>query len=268
MQYSSDIKISQQLIKTNEDWPVWDMPDSNSVFEMVKMVTPYVRFLHPDIVGAVVEDNNKNRVVWNEKLIIRNINPNYYIWDKSSCAFPGIRRYAGKKEMAFFHNKQSLNIPEALCLDDNTFPRQIWSFVLRGKATQKFGPKQYALAHLADHKDYKSKIYEEFDKTGNGDPPDKFYGLFSCVSNTVYMPTNLIKLTDFNLETRLLLLNKAQNLYASVCNILPPSLLVKQPSSPAWQIDNFNWAELVGAGSSLKSFFEFRTNTINSLLDI
>ncbi len=44
---------------------------------MVRMVTPYIRFLHPDIVGAVVEDNERNRTTWRKKLISRSIDPDF-----------------------------------------------------------------------------------------------------------------------------------------------------------------------------------------------
>ncbi len=256
---------SRQRIKAAGGWPEWELPLPDAILKMVRVVTPYVRFLHPDIVGAIVENNEKNRFAWRKKLISRGIDPDYYLWEKSSCTFPGIRRYTGSKEIAYYRKQitqDNFQVSDALCLDDNSFPKHLWSFLFRGKVFQNFGPEGYSLAHLADHKDYKNRRDEEFEIIGEA--PEKLYGLYSSASNTAYMPSNLLKLTDFNSETRLLLLNKAQDLYGKICNILPPSLRVKQPA-PEWNLGDFEWADPVGAGASLDSFFEFRFNAINVL---
>ena len=254
----------RQRLTATVGWPEWELPATDTVLPMVTMITPYIRFLHPDIVGAVVEDNEKNRASWRKKLINRGINPDFYLWERSSCAFPGIRRHTGSKEIAFFRKQieqDNFAVQDAFSLDDNSFPKHIWSFIFRGKVFQNVGPSGYSLAHLADHKDYKNRRNEEFDFVGEA--PSKLYGLYSSASNTAYMPTNLLKLTDFNSEVRLLLLNKAQDLYGGICNILPPSLRVKQQTRE-WNISNFDWADPVDTATSLGSFFEFRFNIIDS----
>ena len=259
------LQQTRQRIEATGDWPEWERPSSETVLKMVRMITPYIRFLHPDIVNAIVEDNEKNRASWCTKLINRGIDPNFYLWEKSSCAFPGIRRYTGSKEIAFYRKQirqDNFEAPNALCLDDNSFPKHIWSFLFRGKVFQNFGPTEYSLAHLADHKDYKNRKDEEFEIIGEA--PEKLYGLYSSASNTVFMPRNLLKLTDFNSEARLLLLNKAQDLYGGICNILPPAFRVRELPTD-WKISNFEWAAPEGAGACLDSFLAFRSNTIDSL---
>lgn len=256
----------RKRVKTSGDWPTWDMPAAETVLALTKMITPYVRFFHPNIVQQVVEDNERNRQQWRKKLVSRNIDPDYYLWDKSSCAFPGIRRYTGSKEIAHYRNllgQVELGISDALRLDDNSFPKHIWSFIFRGKVFQNFGPVGYSLAHLADHKDYKNRREEEFEATGI--TPEKLYGLYSCASNTVYMPTTLLKLTDFNAQARLLLLHKAQSLYGTFCSLLPPTFRLKSQNSDDWHVDNFDWCEPIGAGATLDSFFQFRAEVIDSL---
>ncbi|MDR0828163.1 MAG: hypothetical protein LBN33_09885 [Desulfovibrio sp.] len=256
----------KKRVKTTGDWPTWDTPSSDTVLALTKMVTPYVRFLHPSVVEQVVEDNERNRQQWREKLISKSIDPDYYLWDKSSCAFPGIRRYTGSKEIAHYRNQlgqPELEIPDAFRLDDNSFPKHIWSFIFRGKVFQNFGPEGYSLAHLADHKDYKNRRDDEFDAAGV--TPGKLYGLYSCTSNTIYMPTTLLKLTDFNKQARLLLLHKAQSLYGKFCNLLPPAFQLKPQSLHDWHVDNFDWCEPVGANAALDGFFQFRSATIDSL---
>ncbi len=256
----------KKRVKASGNWPAWDMPAAETILTMTKMVTPYVRFLHPNIVQQVVEDNERNRQQWRKKLISKNIDPDYYLWSKSSCAFPGIRRYMGSKEIAYYRNQLGqieLEIPNALRLDDNSYPKHIWSFIYRGKAFQNFGPEGYSLAHLADHKDYKNRRDEEFETLDI--TPEKLYGLYSCVSNTVYMPTALLKLTDFNTQARFLLMHKAQSLYGEFCNLLPPVFQLKPQSLHDWHVDNFDWCEPVGVDVALDSFFQFRAEIIDSL---
>lgn len=261
---SHTIYKSQEQIKIHKSWPTWDIPNPDVVLKMVKLITPYIRFLHPDIIDAIVKDNEKNKKIWHKKLINHDINPDFYLWEKSSCTFPGIRRYAGSSEIASYRKQAVQDIPsskDALRIDDNSFPKQIWSFIFRGKHFQNYGPSGYSLAHLADHKDYKNRRDKEFEVIGK--VPEKLYGLFTCASNIVYIPTSLIKPTDFSSEIRLLLLNKAQNLYGKICNIIPPNLRIKK-TSPEWDINNFDWAEPVGTKTYLNNFFDFRYSKMES----
>ena len=258
--------VAKKRVKIPGDWPSWDMPAAETVLAITRMVIPYVRFLHPRVVEQVVQDNERNRLQWRKKLASRGIEPDYYLWKKSSCAFPGIRRYAGSKEIAYYRKQlgqYELDIPDALRLDDNSFPKHIWSFIFRGKVFQNFGPAGYSLAHLADHKDYKNRRSNEFESIGK--VQEKLYGLYSCASNTAYMPTTLLKLTDFNIQVRLLLLHKAQSLYGDFCNLLPSVFQLKPSDSSEWHVDNFAWRAPVGEGADLESFFLFRSETINAL---
>ncbi len=52
------------------------------------------------------------------------------------------------------------------------------------------------------------------------------FGLYTCPSNTVYIPLSLIKPTDFVGTIRALLIRRAQQLYGEFCNILPPFLRI------------------------------------------
>lgn len=181
-------------------WPTWDQPGTAEVLALARATTPFVRFLSPDIVRFVVEDNEKYRDEWTEELQARKIDPAAYLWERSSCAFPGVRRYAGSREIAAhrghvqLEERQSVN---ALVLDDNDYPKQIWSFVFRGAQFSKFGPLGYALAHLADHKEHGNRYKTDFEviEVGKSTPP--LFGLYTCLSNTVYTPLSLIKPTDF-----------------------------------------------------------------------
>ena len=145
---------SPQLKKKMSDWPVWDVPDEADIFRLAQALTPFIRFLHPDIIKAITEDNELMRAEWSAKLFEVGIDPEIYLWANSPCGFPGIRRYAGSQEIAEYRGKatnQSRSLHQALELDDNDSPKHLWSFIFRGKKFQKFGPTGYSLAHLADH---------------------------------------------------------------------------------------------------------------------
>lgn len=77
------------------------------------------------------------------------------------------------------------------------------------------------------------------------------------------MPDNLLKLTEFNPPARLLLLNKAQELYGDVCNIVPPDFEAK-PQQGKWAVDEFKWAEPVKVkdGSAVQDFLRFREEVV------
>lgn len=251
------------------EWPEWPQPDEGALLTLAKSLTPFVRFLHPDIVAAVVDDNEKRRESWGSQLRKCGIDPTIYLWDRSPCVFPGVRRYAGSKEIAQFrgHTGEKDHQPEtALRLDDNDFPKQLWSFVFRGKPFQKFGPDGYALAHLADHKEHNNRWAAEFELPGGAAPPTLFFGLYTSAANTVYVPVNFLKPTDFSDTMRTVLQRKAQNLYGDCCTVAPPPLLVKGAPAPEWEIDRFRWSDPVGTVENVGDFLEYRVRTIDALL--
>ena len=252
-------------------WPTWDQPGTAEVLALARATTPFVRFLSPYIVRSVVEDNEKYRDEWTEALQARQIDPAAYLWERSSCAFPGVRRYAGGREIAAhrghvqLEERRSVN---ALVLDDNDYPKQIWSFVFRGAQFSKFGPSGYALAHLADHKEHGNRYKTDFEviEVGKSTPP--LFGLYTCLSNTVYTPLSLIKPTDFVGTIRSLLIRRAQQLYGEVCQILPPFLRVPDAPSAEWNVNEFKWADPVGTTQHMQSFLAFRRDRIRKLIDM
>ena len=46
-----------------KDWPRWDRPKDEDILQLAKVLTPLVKFLHPDIVAAVAKDNR-----WHQNL--------------------------------------------------------------------------------------------------------------------------------------------------------------------------------------------------------
>lgn len=252
---------------SKDAWPTWDTPSNELVLALAQSIVPFVRFLHPDIVREVVADNQKHRADWINALNDRDIDPAPYLWDKSPCAFPGVRRYAGGLEIAIVRKRASAGdtqVEKALKLDDNDYPKQLWSFVFRGAPFSKFGPDSYSLAHLADHKVHGNRYRDDFEVLDNA---HTLHGLFTCPSNTVYIPRNLIKPTDFEGTLRSLLLRRAQVLYGEFCNIFPPFLRMSQDCSPEWNQSAFKWAEPVGSTKHIQAFLEFRKTRLNKLFE-
>ncbi len=254
--------------KSVSAWPEWTLPTKGDLLQLARITVPYVRFLHPDIVRAVVEDNEIHREEWATSLQRRGVDPSLYVWEKSSCAFPGVRRYAGSTEIAQYRRRlATLEGPEdALVLDDNHYPKTVWSFVLRGKRFQNQGPNGYALAHLADHKQYKNRAQEEFDVLEETTTFPALFGLYTSVTNTVYTPVGLIRPTDFALPLRNLIQRQSMHLYGSFCNLLPPHLSIRTPESGAWSLDAFDWSEPVGTMDHVPAFLDYRNQEMEKLL--
>jgi len=248
-------------------WPTWLQPTEAEALLLAKIVMPYVRFLNPEIVAAIVEDNELYRKEWSNELKARGINPEAYLWERSACAFPGVRRYAGSYEIALYrgHAKNdNTKIEQALRLDDNDCPKHIWSFTFRGKPFQKHGPQGYALAHLADHKSHDNRFKLDFDVV-DGRSQSELFGLYSCPTNVVFIPTSMIKPTDFGVQLRNLLLRRAEYLYGAHCSVLPEWLRVRPAPSDAWALEEFTWADPVGNTMGIKGFLDYRGKLLNGL---
>jgi hypothetical protein len=275
----SGITISKQttlnkkrhLIKTNNqsNWPTWELPTEDEIYHLAQITTKYIRFLDPKIIFAITEDNKNHYDEYRDLLFKNNVNPDLYLWEMSPCCFPGIRRYAGSKEIAYFRKRIEMKkneISNALKLDDNDFPKQIWSFIFRAKQFGKFGPDAYSLAHLFDHKESKNRMEEELEFTNENNYSEPYYGLYTCPSNTIYIPNSLLKPTDFNLILRRLLFQKAESLYKDYCNILPPFIKVPKYENEKWNINNFKWGECVGNINNINIFLNYRNNFMKSFI--
>jgi hypothetical protein len=250
------------------EWPDWPAPAAEDVLTLAKITAPYVRFPHPDIVRLLVEDNERRRASWAERLAALSIDPSLYLWARCACAFPGVRRYSGSTEIATYRKRvDSAAQPDnALRLDDNDFPKHLWSFTFRGRPFQKQGPSGYSLAHLADHKIYKNRGRDEFDGT-EGDAgalaERANFGLYTSAANTVFIPTGLIRPTDFAFPLRNLIQRRAAELYGGICNLLPPPLAIREAESTDWALANFGWAEPVGTTAHIDAFLDFRRRQID-----
>ena len=253
---------------SDSEWPTWELPTEEDSYQLAKVTTKYIKFLNPEIVSRIVKENEKLASTYYFKLKSKGIDPELYIWEKNSCCFPGVRRYAGSSEIAAHRKRMEISsIEDAIALDDNDYPKQIWSFIFRDKQFSKYGPAGYSLAHLIDHKKDKNRMGEEFTFSDNHVFGKPFYGLYTCASNSVYIPNNLMKPTDFNGAIRNLLVRKAEALYGNYCNLVPSYVKAKENYDSKWNIDNFEWADPVGSIENLDDFFLFRDKRMNEIFE-
>jgi len=251
------------------DWPSWPTPSDEDLRELARAMTPFVRFLDPGIVYAVVEDNRRMGADWSSRFEALGIDPAIYRWEGSPCVFPGVRRYAGSTEIAVFRQRATADeVPQqCLALDDNDYPKHLWAFAFTGKPFRKRGPDDYQLAHLFDHKEHGNRWHEELDIPPDAKEPVLPYGLFTSAANSAYVPGAFLRPTDFSPRLRSLIQRRALQLYGNICRIVPPPLLVKPCEHQNWSLDNFQWSTPVGGMDNVPGFLEFRRERLGELFD-
>lgn len=249
-------------------WPVWSLPSEDDQLLLAKALLPFVKLLSPDIVAAVVADNNRNRDLWSEQFAEVGISLDSYLWDDAPVTFPGVRRHVGGKEVVDFRTRGKLATGEnALCLDDNSYPKQVWSFALRNAPFPMNNPPGYSLAHILDHKDFATRNADELLGHLPSAEKNRYAGLYTSCVNAVYVPTNFIKPTDHNSRIRLLLMQIVDRYYSSVCKPLPENLSLNLENiSKEWRLDNFPKPQVVGNLAYVQAFLDFRNMKINELV--
>lgn len=120
------------------DWPTWDLPSDEEQLVLARAIIPYIKIISPAIVEKIVEDNNRNLEAWKEGFEQIGVRSDIYLWPDTPVTFPGIRRHVGATETSLFRSGPKVSIGEnALYLDDNSYPKEIWSFALRNKMFSK-----------------------------------------------------------------------------------------------------------------------------------
>ena len=256
--------------KKRESWPHWQTPEDKELLVLAKTLLPHIKILDPEIVRLVAKENNKYLDRWTEALNQLGIKADIYLWRNSPVTFPGIRRHSGTKEVSDFgKNPKTAKGDNALAIDDNSFPKELWSFALRNCKYDKTNPPNFSLAHILDHKDYKSRNGEELIGFQKTDDKHLFAGLFTSRANTIWVPNNLLKPTDHKGNLRLLLIQIINKYYSSVCNVLPHNLSFNLTNiHNDWELENFTEPTIVGNIEFAKNFLSYRNNIICERLRI
>lgn len=246
---------------SNRAWPAWARPRERELLEIVSYLTPYVRFLAPEIVAGLVQDNEQRRQQWTRFMADRGLDIGPYLWPKSSCAFPGLRSRSEPGE-TIPPGPGPENGPAVPLTDDNQYPKLLWSFLLRGASSDYLGPEGYVLVRLMDQNGPGQWTnFLALSPAGQSLVANP-HGLFTCASNLVYLPYNFLNLLDADLRIRLLLLHKAQELYGAFCHLAPPPLHLK-PLDQSWSPYRFSWSPGEGGLDYLRLFLAYRQEQMN-----
>lgn len=162
-------------------------------FEICAILAQLAYHIHPTIVEQIQARNSEEfetfRTLFHDRIDVSN-----YLFDGSACVFPGVRRYvAGQGK------RQSHNPGYQAIIDDNTFPRHIWSFLANGKIYsgpnwRKTGRNEFELAHIFTHKESELELEKAF--FGVIQPDLYPYSDFTCACNVVLLPKGMVRPTD------------------------------------------------------------------------
>jgi len=151
--------------------------------------------IHPEIVKRIAEANISFK---NEfKTICKEVDAEIFFYEGSDCVFPGVRRCINKEKKGKWKN--NIYSKDNMILNDNTFPRHIWTFLsmnkqYNGDSWKKSKLNQFELAHIFGNKVDEKKLEKKvFNQYNDAKLP---YALFTSASNVVLIPNGLLKPTD------------------------------------------------------------------------
>jgi hypothetical protein len=125
--------------------------------EVATAIAKVAYFVSPKVVQRITELNCTWRAEFKANFGSRLDDVSAYFYSDSACVFPGVRRpstEAERKLKKFRYDETAKAI-----LDDNSFPRQVWSFLCTGKKHshggqhwKKSGLGRFELAHVLPQK--------------------------------------------------------------------------------------------------------------------
>lgn len=166
-------------------------------------------FLHPDIVSKIQECNRESKEEF-EKILKKSIQDeevvgrlmDKYLFDGSDCVFPFTRRHIGDEgHINGRYDRLKYYTREWAIIDDNEFPRHIWTFLLidrcfNGEKWKNSGASNFELAHVFNHKrNGDTTAMDEFFRVPHEDFHKVQY-LFTSAANVVMIPKGMAKPTD------------------------------------------------------------------------
>ena len=162
-------------------------------YDICKILTQLCYHIHPRIIRRIQEDNERQYEFF-ENLFSDYINIEDYLFAGSACVFPGVRRYVGGQG-----NKKQYNKEYKAIIDDNTFPRHLWCFLVNNKTYngpnwKESGLNQYELAHIFTHKKSELEFEKEFFRKFNNQIHP--HGDFTCACNIIILPKGTVRPTD------------------------------------------------------------------------
>lgn len=233
--------------------------------DIVRALAKTAYHVHPAIVQFVQQANQIYKqefmTICPEGLDIRD-----YFYPGSACIFPGVRRSVGR---LLNHQRRKYVPNEGGIIDDNIFPRHLFSFLGAGKSYnsglwKQTGLNKFELAHIFSHKAEASPV-ERLYFTDVNELPNP-YGLFTCVSNVVLIPKGLAKPTDGLPAVMLVFFKRHIELYGE--GILPRTSGLREDFVPNWY-GTLEWNDPVlprSWKSRLEGLLQYRRRRLSELL--
>ncbi len=220
--------------------------------------------IHPNIIGYICSQNN-NDYGYFKQLFGNLIDLDNFLFPGSACVFPGVIRYVRGKGKKKKYNKSYKAI-----IDDNTFPRHIWCFLVNGKTYN--GPNwketkldEFELAHIFTHKssefEFERQAFSQFDE--NHIP----YGEFTCAANVVLLPKGTVRPTDNSVIIKSVFYKRFIDLYGE--NILGGRKGFNERIVPEWY-KNLEWNEPflpIDWKKNIKNLMEYRKKRITEIIE-
>jgi len=162
-------------------------------FDICKILAQLCYHIHPKIIHRIQAENEKEYDYFCN-LFSSIIDIESYLFKGSACIFPGVRRYVSGKG-----KKKQYNEKYRAIIDDNTFPRHLWCFLVNNKTYngpnwKESGLNQYELAHIFTHKQTELELEKDFFK--EFDCKIQPHGDFTCACNIVLLPKGTVRPTD------------------------------------------------------------------------
>ncbi len=154
--------------------------------------------IHPQIVKYITEKNIEFKVEF-ENFCNKKLDTSSFFYEKSDCIFPGLRRAINSEKDEIIQWKRKVNFQDGTILDDNEYPRHLWTYLTIQKCYS--GPNwkeselnQFELAHIFNHKSSEMELEKKVFKNFNS--KIKPYAHFTSSSNVVLIPNGIVKPTD------------------------------------------------------------------------
>jgi hypothetical protein len=183
---------------------------SDHEFEIAKILSSLCYHIHPDIINVIQLQNQKDFPFF-EKIFAGRVPIACYLYPGSACVFPGVKRYvSGQGE------KRKYNESYQAIIDDNVFPRHLWSYLATGNgysgpSWKSSGLSDFELAHVFTHKESELKVESSFfDFIEESLLP---YGDFTCACNVVLLPKGCFRPTDTSLAIKSVFYKRYIDLY-------------------------------------------------------
>ena len=233
-------------------------------YDICKILSQLCYHIHPKIIHHIQEKNKKEYGFF-KNLFSGGIDIENYLFDGSACVFPGVRRYISGQGQKNQYNKEYKAI-----IDDNTFPRHLWCFLVNNKTYngpnwKESGLNQYELAHIFTHKqtelEFETIFFNKFDSQIHP------HGDFTCACNIVLLPKGTVRPTDNSQVIKSIFYKRYIDLYGEsplqgrnefISRKVPDwydQLKWNEPFCPA------NWEERVN------NLLEYRTQRLAQLIE-